>query len=230
MDTLACCWSPTVLVFTGSSPPTGLPDLDLSLATTAAAGMRVSVFTDPGGSGMSLDRCYVFGGAEVDATITLTLLDSAGDPVPDFPAEDLYLATSAGGLNRYDPQTETFIHYQHDPENPNSPVTDSLRGLFEDSRGNLWLGSLREGITRFNPETETFTQFPATEDALYGQTEEFAEDTAGNIWMSGYGDGLYKFNPETEEITIYRHNPDDPNSIPSNKGQCSVEVETRALR
>ncbi|MEJ2065612.1 MAG: two-component regulator propeller domain-containing protein, partial [Reinekea sp.] len=32
----------------------------------------------------------------------------------------LWLGTSGGGLDRFDPATETFTHYRHDPEDPSS--------------------------------------------------------------------------------------------------------------
>ena len=76
---------------------TGVPDLTLSTAVTAAA-QAVSVFVLPDGSGPPLSMANVFGGAQADATITLTLYDGYGDPIAGYPAEDMWLETGMGGL------------------------------------------------------------------------------------------------------------------------------------
>jgi len=60
----------------------------------------VSVFTVPDGSGDPLCDCYLFGGQKTDATIELILMDQDGNPVPYFPAEEMWLATMQDGLVR----------------------------------------------------------------------------------------------------------------------------------
>lgn len=75
----------------------GIPDLSLSSAVTAA-GSEVSVFTLPDGTGKALTEAKLEAGGEVDATITVTLLDAGGLPIFLYPFEDMWLETSAGGL------------------------------------------------------------------------------------------------------------------------------------
>ena len=75
----------------------GVPNLTLSTATTAA-GDPVSVFVTPNGLGNSFDEAYLFGGATTSAVIMLILVDGAGDPIPNYPSEDLWLESSMGGL------------------------------------------------------------------------------------------------------------------------------------
>ena len=63
----------------------------------------MSVFTVPDGSGTPLTSALMWDGVPgsapqvVDATIHMTLL-AFGDPVNNFPAEDMFLFTSLGGL------------------------------------------------------------------------------------------------------------------------------------
>jgi hypothetical protein len=75
----------------------GIPDLSLSSAGTAA-GAEVSVFTLPDGSGKALTNAKLEAGGEVDATITVTLLDATGAPIFLYPFEDMWLETNMGGL------------------------------------------------------------------------------------------------------------------------------------
>jgi PAS domain S-box-containing protein len=61
---------------------------------------------------------------------------------------------SLDGLNRFDPQTETFRHYTRQDGLPGNGVECML----EDDTGNLWLGT-QQGLSRFDPQTETFRNY-----------------------------------------------------------------------
>ncbi len=82
---------------TASAVKTGIPDLDLSWYETAAT-EPVSVFTVPDGQGSRIDAAFAYGGVVMDATITLHLVFNDGSPVPGYPAEDMWLETTQGGL------------------------------------------------------------------------------------------------------------------------------------
>ena len=86
-----------VMVLALAGAALGDPDLTLSTAVTAAF-EPVSVCTYPDGGGHPLENCFAFGGEEIDATVTLTLVDAMADPIPDYPREDLWIETSLGGL------------------------------------------------------------------------------------------------------------------------------------
>lgn len=76
----------------------GIPDATLSTATTAATA-QVSVYTLPNGAGKGLFEAKVINSSTlVNATITLTVLDGNGDPIYLYPAEDMWLETTLGGL------------------------------------------------------------------------------------------------------------------------------------
>ena len=79
-----------------------VPDLDLSFAVTAAS-EPVSLYTLPSGLGMPFTLGQAHGGSPgTDATITLTVIVNSeqGDPHPvqAWPAEDMWLQSSLGGL------------------------------------------------------------------------------------------------------------------------------------
>lgn len=76
----------------------GVPDLNASQATIAASAQGASIYVVPDGSGADFTEAAAPGGATVDATITLTLIDTAGDPIFAYPFEDMWLETTGGGL------------------------------------------------------------------------------------------------------------------------------------
>ncbi len=75
----------------------GVPDLDQSQAVTGAPAGS-SVFNLPNGQGDPMTAAKTSNGTVVNATITLTLVDALGDPIPFYPSEDLWLETTGGSF------------------------------------------------------------------------------------------------------------------------------------
>jgi len=131
-------------------------------------------------------------------------------------AGTLWIGTWNGGLNRYDPESETFTRFRHDPANPDGLSSDSVFAILEDRAGRLWLGTRAGGLDRFDPATGVFTHYrhdPAQAASL-GNDNVFAllEDADGALWVGTDG-GLDRFDPAAETFTHFRHNPDDPASL-----------------
>jgi PAS domain S-box-containing protein len=131
----------------------------------------------------------------------------------------LWLTTFAGGLNKFDPETEEFVRYQHDPADPKSLSDNAVRAIYEDRAGDLWLGTLG-GLNKFEPATGTFVHYrhdPADPASLADdQVFSIYEDQAGNLWVGTWNGGLDKFDRESESFTHFQHDPDDPNSLSHN--------------
>ncbi len=68
----------------------------------------------------------------------------------------MWVGTDGGGLNRFDPKTETFVRFQNNPSDPNSLGNNSVRALFEDPKGRIWAGTFGGGLNLCKPETGTF--------------------------------------------------------------------------
>jgi signal transduction histidine kinase/ligand-binding sensor domain-containing protein len=104
----------------------------------------------------------------------------------------LWLGTYGGGLNRFDPESETFAHFRVKDGLPN----DVVYGILEDDQGNLWL-STNNGLARFNPETEEFFNFDIV-DGL--QAREFNynayfKSRGGEMFFGGVA-GVNAFYPD----------------------------------
>ena len=101
---------------------------------------------------------------------------------------DLWIGTTANGLNRYNLKSQTFTYYNtHD-----SPVrlkNDQIESLVFDNDRNLWIGE-HTGIELLRPDRKTLWQPPG-----YGQfpkvdMDALVKDCFGNIW---FGDHMDKF-------------------------------------
>ena len=56
-----------------------------------------------------------------------------------------------GGLNRLEADG-TFTRYMHDVNNPHSIINNKIGAIFEDSRGNFWIGTAGDGLQTMDRE------------------------------------------------------------------------------
>ncbi|MCA9909866.1 MAG: hypothetical protein KC519_14515, partial [Anaerolineae bacterium] len=101
----------------------------------------------------------------------------------------IWIATEGGGINTFDPETETFTSYASTPETPSAIVGDRHSAIFQDSRGRMWFGGTRAfGLTEFDPVThEAATYFPGDEraDGLQGNDISDVVETADQqLWIA----------------------------------------------
>lgn len=137
----------------------------------------------------------------------------------------LWLGTYNGGLNKLVPSdTEssppTFVHYKHDPNNPNSLIHNIVSAISEDRTGRLWLGT-GDGLNSFVPTTETFARHKHTQDNQYSLSTNpiilsMHVSKIGVLWVGTFGGGIIKFDFNKLKFKHYMHNPDSPNSLSHN--------------
>ncbi|MEM1215051.1 MAG: two-component regulator propeller domain-containing protein, partial [Bacteroidota bacterium] len=111
--------------------------------------------------------------------------------VADPAAETLWISTQGGGLNRYEPATNTFEYYTTDDGLP----TNALSNLTFDAQGQLWITS-HQGLTRFNPQTGSCQHFTTAHGLLDNQLADglLSSGKDSVLWI-GSPSGLNGFSP-----------------------------------
>ncbi len=119
----------------------------------------------------------------------------------------IWIATEGGGMNRYDPRTDTFTRYL---PNPNDPQSMSIPGdrffhIFQERSGHIWfLGIGHSGLNRYDPRTETLTHYVFNQrdpEAFQGgPVRDMHEDDAGTLWLAA-GHVLAKYDPQSDKFT-----------------------------
>lgn len=104
----------------------------------------------------------------------------------------IWVGTYGGGINKFDPNTESFTSYTDRDGLPNNVVYEIL----EDDRLNLWF-STNKGLCKFNPRKLTFKTYQV-QDGL--QSNEFNGGAAfrsklGEMFFGGVN-GLNSFFPD----------------------------------
>lgn len=126
-----------------------------------------------------------------------------------------------GGLNRMDRKTGRFERFMSDPGNPNSLVNNKVRALFEDSKGNFWVGTAGDGLHLMNRSTGTFQHFtydgqhperlsrPAlSANSAYDHITFITEDARGALWIGTSESGMNYYDPVTKLVTHYSSGKD----------------------
>ncbi|MCP4155045.1 MAG: hypothetical protein GY757_45395 [bacterium] len=132
---------------------------------------------------------------------------------------NLWVGTNSGGLNRFDPRTGNFKRFRHDPNDNGSLGNDLVFFIHEDTRNTLWIGT-NHGLNRLDPETGNFLQFDTKNPGAYLATDcifSVYEDSTGHLWFGTWNSGLFCVNPKDKLSIQYYHEPENANSISSNK-------------
>lgn len=133
----------------------------------------------------------------------------------------LWIGTYHYGLFRYDPNTDSFSRYVHEPGNPSSLDRNRVHCIYEDRSGVLWVGTYRGGLNRHDRRQDAFERY-----ALDGAVHAVLRDTRSNLWLGTFGNGLFRFEQEQGRRTRrrqYRHDARQPASLSSNEVLAILE-------
>ena len=119
----------------------------------------------------------------------------------------LYIGTYGSGMDRYDPHSNTFTHFIKG-NGAKQLNNDAAYAIFEDRKGNIWIGTNGGGVNVLNTATGIITKY--MNDANNPKTisgnfvRSFYEDAAGNMWV-GTTSGLNVFDL-ARQVTRYDQN------------------------
>ena len=137
----------------------------------------------------------------------------------------IWVGTQAG-LNRLDPETGKFQHFQLAAGRP-----VRVHALLEEAGGPLWAGT-DAGLVRLNPATgaqEAFHHNTANPRSLVAeQVNTLLIDGQGRFWL-GTANGLSLFDRERGTFDNYRNDPADAYSLPDDHILALYEDRTGLL-
>jgi signal transduction histidine kinase/ligand-binding sensor domain-containing protein/CheY-like chemotaxis protein len=115
------------------------------------------------------------------------------------PAGTMWLATD-GGLLNLNTATGKFIQYAHRNGDSNSPGSNSMRTIYKNKQGNLWLGTYDKGLDFFNTQTKTFSHYtkqPGNKNAIVNNNIFALVEAADNRLWVATEEGLEKLDQNT---------------------------------
>ncbi|MES2676634.1 MAG: two-component regulator propeller domain-containing protein [Pseudomonadota bacterium] len=153
------------------------------------------------------------------------LLDNNVEAVIEDGDGNLWIG--AGGVTRYNPVADSFIHYQKPDNDIASPrifnSTSAISALY-DRDGDIWFGTWGLSYHRYNKKTDSFEQLPF--DASLSRTKiktstklidsvvwGIYQDKQKNLWLGTHNSGVTQYDKKTGQYTNYEPTQNDPTSI-----------------
>ena len=132
----------------------------------------------------------------------------------------MWLATDHHGLIVIDLKTKELRQFLHDKHDDTSISDNTLRIIYPDQMGRMWLGSYLNGISCYTESSSNFRNIEL------GNINTVCVDKAGKYWLGTNDAGIMCFDPVTEEKVIY----DKSNSgIGSNTMVCSLSARDGSI-
>ncbi|XLZ70314.1 two-component regulator propeller domain-containing protein [Massilia sp. SR12] len=91
----------------------------------------------------------------------------------------LWVGTISSGLSAFDPRSERFTQYRHDPQRADSLANDRVESMAEMADGSLWLAT-DGGLSVLDPASGKFRHYLAGQ-----QLRAVLLDRAGRLWVAG---------------------------------------------
>lgn len=129
---------------------------------------------------------------------------------------DIWISTNMG-LSHYNKSTEKFTNYI-DSEGSNGLISNSLRALYIDDDGVLWIGTA-DGICTLDTEGsfKDYTGFFTASGVKDSTYVEIFQDSEGIMWFGLLGEtGLVKYDKNTGEVKSYKNIPGNSQSLSIN--------------
>lgn len=131
----------------------------------------------------------------------------------------LWIGTHGGGLNKFNPESQTFTAYKPNPPGwtkgagTAAPDHCKITSVLQDSNYDLWVGTC-DGIYTFHPENEEFKRWALHPENSNRTCRDYItaiyEDHSNVLWF-GTADGrLLQFNRETQQFNLFQYDPKIP--------------------
>jgi diguanylate cyclase (GGDEF)-like protein len=112
----------------------------------------------------------------------------------------LWIGTKFGGVAKWNPRTWSFGHHP----------AGNVIALTEDRARRLWVGGIGGGLVIYDRRTGSSVPVAGLSDE---RVMALMTDRHGKVWAGTMGGGLNRIDPDTLKVTIFRHEPGNPESL-----------------
>src|SRR5664279_2229404 len=143
----------------------------------------------------------------------------------------VWISTSMG-LDRFDPQTNSFVHYISRPADPSTPGAGFINWFYETPRGDIWFENIdpsgpnemnfyqrsSNSITRYESDTKQ-------EDALWEFNGSTLVDHTGMSWLGSFNHGVNK-ETRISQFPLIKNIPGNTNSLQDDIVSSTYEAKS----
>lgn len=142
--------------------------------------------------------------------------------LPDRFADRVWVATQRNGISVFDYTTGTSMFLRHDKTDSLSLPSDEVTDIEQDDQGRIWFTTYTKGVGCYDSMTGKMTLYnPDNVEGLLNRSFRGLElGNDGRVYLASYATGIVVLDPESRTAVHYRHEPDNPASLPSNEISC----------
>ncbi|MEL7312683.1 MAG: EAL domain-containing protein [Pseudomonadota bacterium] len=121
----------------------------------------------------------------------------------------IWIATDSGGVAMFDPKTEQFDVFRHDPSDSNSIRSNAVRSLAIEGN-TVWIGTRNDGVSSLDTGTMVFTHWSAQSELGVpddARVFDISFDDDAVQWVAT-NQGLYRYDANTRQSTVYSSTAD----------------------
>ena len=146
-------------------------------------------------------------------------------------SDNRILFATEGGLLEYLEDGNRFSVFNQDNTGGVFPKT-TVKSLFEDDRGDIWIGTWSQGLFRYEKRTGEYWKYPQMNSG--NSAHVVFQDSHKNIWVGTWGAGLHllhdAYNPEKTTWTTFTHDENRSGTISDNLTYAiSEDLNTNSL-
>lgn len=153
-------------------------------------------------------------------TIEILFEDSLGS---------IWIGTQGGGLNQYNPDTQSFKYYKHDENSVGTLSHDTVFSIFEDRYHNLWVGTYLGGISLYNHTQKPFYNISQESGLSYNVVRALFLQDDNKLWIGTRGGGLNLYNLDTHQFEPTIDQIDPQAGLPDPKVNTIIKARDQLL-
>jgi len=131
------------------------------------------------------------------------------------------------GIYLYDRKNQAVEHLTFSSE------ADRISTIFEDSYGDVWIGSRYKGIRVLDRKSQSFIQYQNSPDdptsLSSNEIKDIFEDSDENLWIATIQGGLNLFDRKAGEFRHFINDPNDLSSLSSNSVRTIYQDRTGVM-
>jgi signal transduction histidine kinase/ligand-binding sensor domain-containing protein/DNA-binding response OmpR family regulator len=119
----------------------------------------------------------------------------------------IWIGTESGGINKMTPRNLSVRNYIYNKDNSYSLSKNPVNAIYEDMKGNLWVGTVEGGLNRKAKENDRFIHYTSDSPSKLGHNSVSAitADAANRLWVGTWGNGISLFDLNHPEYPAIKY-------------------------